>query len=341
VESVRLADAELCSHVERGDLRAAGTWLVRRHAHEVMSLCRAMVRDLEAAEDITQEVFSRAFIGLRSFRGEASSRTWLLTIARNRCIDYLRRQAREPSQAARLEDSEPDHHPDESPLPSELVADRHQVKAALNALGEIERALVVLRFRHGLDYDELAEVFGLRAGTVRMRLSRAIARMRAILEQPPAEEPVTARRPEPLPRRPAPAGHRPPGAPAAPAFAPVPRDAFGSLVDDEETVEDLAEAPALEAEADTDETETPPPARLAMPQRRPPPAGAAAGRASLPDHIGLPARPEPGPALTPTPIAAPPPAPAPTDPFGQALDRLDPGLPIGLFERLLERISQL
>jgi RNA polymerase sigma-70 factor, ECF subfamily len=196
VESACLADAELCGHVERGDLRAAGTWLVRQHVHEVMSLCRAMVRNLEAAEDLTQEVFSRAFVALRSFRGEASSRSWLLIIARNCCIDYMRRSAREPSQVSHLTQLELDQCPDRSALPSDLVARRHQVKAALNTLGRIDRALVVLRFQHGFEHDELAAAFCLRPGTVRMRLSRAMARMRAFLERPSEElQPVPLRRP--------------------------------------------------------------------------------------------------------------------------------------------------
>ena len=248
-----------------------------------MSLCRAMVRDLEAAEDLTQEVFGRAFIGLRSFHGEASTRSWLLTIARNRCIDHLRRQSRE-SQAARLEDSAPDHRLDDSPLPADLVARRHQVKNALNALGEIERALVVLHFRHGLDHEELTEVFGLRDGTVGARLSRAVARIRATLEQP-AEEPASAaRRLEPLDT-------------------------------EEELDEDTNEREEITGRVveDIDEKETP----------RPTPVES--GRWPLVRRA----------------VETPPPAPAPDHPLGQALAALDPGLPIGLVERLLERTSQL
>ncbi|HTM22746.1 MAG TPA: sigma-70 family RNA polymerase sigma factor, partial [Kofleriaceae bacterium] len=61
-----------------------------------------------------------------------------------------------------------------------------QVEAALAALAEGDRALIVLRFRHGLDYAELAAAFGLREGTVRMRLSRALRRMRDALIVPAA-----------------------------------------------------------------------------------------------------------------------------------------------------------
>jgi RNA polymerase sigma-70 factor, ECF subfamily len=174
------ADSQLRSYLDAGDLRRAGTWLVERHTDEVLALCRAMTHDPTAAEDLAQEVFGRAFSALPGFRGEASSRTWLLSIARNRCVDHLRERRRDPWAGAL--GVEPDQQPDEAPLPPDLLGRRAEVEVALAQLAEAERALVVLRFRHELEYDELAGVFGLREGAVRMRLSRAIARMRSALE---------------------------------------------------------------------------------------------------------------------------------------------------------------
>lgn len=172
---------ELSTLVAAGDLRRAGEWLVARHARDVISLCRSMLRERELAEDVAQDVFAQAFTHLRGYRGEASPRTWLLAIARNRCIDQLRRSQREPWDDAG-EGGEPDEHADDAPLPAELLVRRDDVDAALSELAEGERALIVLRFRLGLEYPELALVFGLREGTVRMRLSRALAKMRDRLE---------------------------------------------------------------------------------------------------------------------------------------------------------------
>lgn len=174
---------ELAAYLQAGDLRGAGTWLVERHAHEVVGLCRAMVHDAHLAEDLAQEVFGRAFTGLSGFRGEASPRTWLLTIARNRCIDHLRAAQRDPWRGAPADTGDdPDLHPDDRPLAHDLIARRAEVASALRQLTEGERALVVLRFRHGLEYGELALVFGLKEGTVRMRMSRALSRMRRALQ---------------------------------------------------------------------------------------------------------------------------------------------------------------
>lgn len=178
--------------VAGGDLRRAGAWLVYRFSDEVFGLCAAMVRDRSAAEDLAQDVFGRAFAHLGSFRGEASARTWILAIARNRCIDHLRALRRDPWHGADP-DSEPDAQPVEAPLPADLLADRAAVEEALAELAEGERALVVLRFRHGLEYAELAAAFGLREGAVRMRLSRALARMRQQLLATSAPAPAATR----------------------------------------------------------------------------------------------------------------------------------------------------
>jgi RNA polymerase sigma-70 factor (ECF subfamily) len=189
-----------------GDQRGAAAWLVRQHVNDVLGLCVAMVRDRALAEDLAQDAFSRAFAGLSGYRADASASTWLLAVARNRCLDHLRQARRDPWAGASL-DEEASEVPDDAPLPPEQILRRADVGAALSALSEGERALVVLRYKSELEYAELAEAFGLQEGTVRMRLSRALGRMRAAL---------AARDGDALPRAMA------PGAPPAPAAAPAP-----------------------------------------------------------------------------------------------------------------------
>jgi RNA polymerase sigma-70 factor (ECF subfamily) len=152
--------------------------LVREHAAEVFHLCLAMVRDRPVAEDLAQDAFLKAFAALPQLRGEA--RPWLLQIARNRCLDHLRRQQRGPwTDAPEIVQEGP---ADDSPLSAELLADRPRLARALAALPEQERAVVVLRFVHGFDYSEIASTFGIRSGAARMRVSRALARLRDQLE---------------------------------------------------------------------------------------------------------------------------------------------------------------
>lgn len=154
--------------------------LVRKYAADVFALCRAMVRDTALAEDLAQDTFARAFGALDGYRGEASPRTWLLKIARNRCLDHLARAKRAPW--GRDPDPEPDDHVMEQPAPYDLLANHDDAERAMNVLAETERALVVLHYGHGVGYPELADSFGLAQGAVRMRMSRALAKMRAALD---------------------------------------------------------------------------------------------------------------------------------------------------------------
>ncbi len=166
--------------LDRGDHRLAAEWLVRHHATAVLALCQGMVRDEALAEDLCQDAFTRAFGGLAGFRREAEPRTWLLAIARNRCLDELRRQGRNPVDPEEaIEEA-----PDERPLEAHLLGDRQAVQHALDSLGERDRAMVLLRFVHGLGYPELADAFGIKQGAARMRISRALARMRFVLAEP-------------------------------------------------------------------------------------------------------------------------------------------------------------
>lgn len=197
--------------VHAGKHREAGEWLVRAHAPEVVSLCRVMSRSREDADDLAQDVFTRAVQALPSFRGHASSRTWLLSIARNRCIDHLRARKRDPWRGV---SDEPDAIADETAMPHDLISRRAEVDRALAELAEGERALVVLRYRHELEFSELAEVFGLREGAVRMRISRALSRMRAHLDAADLSATLAAPAAAPLPASPM---ARPSAAPAMPA----------------------------------------------------------------------------------------------------------------------------
>jgi RNA polymerase sigma-70 factor, ECF subfamily len=173
-----VSTAEMVHLIARGERKRAASLLVRDHAAAVFALCRAIVRDPRLAEDLSQDVFTNALGALTRFRGDASPRTWLLRIARNCCLDHLDRARRTPWGRS---NTEPDHHPADALAPDDLLSVREDTELAMSVLGETERALVVLRFGHGVSYRELAESFGLREGAVRMRVSRALARMHAAL----------------------------------------------------------------------------------------------------------------------------------------------------------------
>lgn len=306
-------DATFRQHLASGDVRRAAEWLVRNLADDVLGLCVAMVRDRSAAEDLAQDVFGRAFSSLPEFRGEASVRTWLLTIARNRCIDHLRRVRRDPWAGAPADDAGPDAQPDDAPLPPERLLHRDDIEAALDALSEGERALVILRYRHGLEYEELASAFGLKEGTVRMRISRALGRMR---------EALLAREPQAM------AGGLLES--AAPRRAVVPAQARGMPAP-----KPMAAPPSVNA------------------ARAPVPTGAPAPRApeKVPPAMAPPAMPRPSPAplagsgAPPPAYASPAPRVLPTPPWmyqlATALKQTATDTAVSLRDRLLAAASSL
>jgi len=169
-------------HLAQGDVRGAARLLVLHHADVVHATCKALVRDGTLAEDLSQEAFARAIAALPGFRGAAQSRTWLLSIARNLCFDHLRRQKGPIDERAELD---VEAEPSEAPPPFELLARRTDLERGLAVLGETERALVVLHHAHGVGYPELAGSFGIAEGALRMRMSRALGKVRAALEAPP------------------------------------------------------------------------------------------------------------------------------------------------------------
>lgn len=226
-------ELELRQALARDDRKRAAHLLVEHYAADVLAVCRAMLRDRTLAEDLAQDTFGRAIAGLAEFRGESSPRTWLLSIARNGCLDVMRRRRASPIDE---DDAEPDEHAAPAPAAIDQLLRREDIERALTPLGETERALVVLHYGHGVGYVELAQAFALGEGAVRMRMSRAVDKMRAALTEPrPAGRfrsglgaPAPAAQPPPVaaPKRAAlwPFGAAKP-APQAPASPPIPRAA--------------------------------------------------------------------------------------------------------------------
>lgn len=205
--------------LDRGDLRRASELLVMHHADAVYATCRALVRERTLAEDLSQEAFTKAIAALRTFRGEAQVRTWLLSITRNTCLDHLRR-TRGPIDERHALDVEV--QPSEVAPPFEQLVLRGDVERSLSVLSETERAIVVLHHAHGVGYPELAASFGIAEGTLRMRMSRALLKMRSAIEEAPRVAPLEleGRRRQTAPRV-------PPGA-AAPRMPPAPPRALPS-----------------------------------------------------------------------------------------------------------------
>ena len=156
-------DPRVVARARRGDL-AAFEELVRECQADVYRFALYLTRDRSMAEDVTQETFLRAFRFIRGFRGGSRFTSWLLRIARNCSMDALRRPHAEAPLDERIE-------PVGRPV-SDASA-RAELDAALAAISPEHRESFLLTEVLGLSYQEVADVLGVRVGTVKSRMFRA------------------------------------------------------------------------------------------------------------------------------------------------------------------------
>jgi RNA polymerase sigma-70 factor (ECF subfamily) len=177
----------LIQAARRGDLEAFNT-LVLHYQDGVYALVYRILDEPAAAADVAQEAFITAYRHLRDYRG-GSFRAWVFRIATNACYDELRRRKRRP---AMLFDDLPGAEADDGPaLPAdsptpEQAAQQAELNRAIErcirALQPDQRLVLVLSDIEGLSYQEIADSAGLNLGTVKSRLSRARAGVRACLQ---------------------------------------------------------------------------------------------------------------------------------------------------------------
>jgi RNA polymerase sigma factor (sigma-70 family) len=181
VEGRPLEDAELARRAREGD-DDAYEQLVKRYGQIAFRVAWLVTRDRGEAEDSAQEAFVKAYYALPRFRPESPFRPWLLKIvaneARNRARSSRRRQGL-ALRAAAVSDGDAAPSPETAVL---AVADRETLVAAINELPPPDREVIGYRYLLSLSENETAEVLGVRLGTVKSRLSRAMARLRVVLE---------------------------------------------------------------------------------------------------------------------------------------------------------------
>ena len=185
-----LDEAELVTELQAGS-DAAFDWLVTYYHVPVFNLVYRMVGDSADAADATQEVFLKAFKGIRGFRRGSSLKTWLYRIAIREALNQRRWFARHVRQQTSID--APDVQAGEAPFelestaasPLELCAAhelQETVQRALEQVQEVFRSAVVLRDLEGLSYEEVAEVLEVSVGTVKSRIVRGRRALRQILE---------------------------------------------------------------------------------------------------------------------------------------------------------------
>ena len=153
------------------------------HLDAAYNLARWLTGNAHDADDVVQDASVRALTFFDSFRGE-DGRGWLLTIVRNTCYDWLRKNRSHALLA--VEQADLEAAPDASPSPEAeqlRQADGRMLQAGLEALPLEYREALVLRELEGLSYREIAQVTGTPMGTVMSRLARGRKRLETILKE--------------------------------------------------------------------------------------------------------------------------------------------------------------
>ena len=175
-EDQRAEEQRLVASARSGDERALAT-IYRRYRPRVFSVVARLLGVAEA-EEVTQEVFLRAFRGLDGFRAESQLSTWLYRIAVNSSLSERSRRTVERSRRAPLADAE------QLPAPEREQQDpalRARLESALAALPPGYRAVLVLHDIEGLEHEEIGRVLGCRVGTSKSQLHKARAKMRSLI----------------------------------------------------------------------------------------------------------------------------------------------------------------
>jgi RNA polymerase sigma-70 factor, ECF subfamily len=180
-------DAQLIARFQRGEAEVFNE-LVLRYQDSVYRFALRYAKQHEAALDITQEVFLKAYQGLSKFQGKSQFYTWLRRIAFNHCVDENRRAAKHRAVIDTLEPDAlpaiqltPAHFPSPTArVENQELADR--IRQAVSQLSPMQREVFILRYHEGLPLKTIAEKFKREIGTIKSHLFFARERLKGELQ---------------------------------------------------------------------------------------------------------------------------------------------------------------
>lgn len=182
---VEESDRELMGRLARGD-REALRPLMERHHRRVYRIALAYLRNPDDALDVVQETFVKAFEHAARWNTAAEVAPWLTRIAVNQSIDRYRRERRRQQTMQPMAEGDHDAYLDSGALSPERRAHSVEIKArldgALRSLPERQRAVFVLRHYEERSLGEIAQLLGVRLGTVKSSLHRATHELRRRLQ---------------------------------------------------------------------------------------------------------------------------------------------------------------
>lgn len=166
----------LVRRAKKGDRQAFGQ-LVRMYQDHILYLVYDFTGDYEQAQDIAQEVFLKAFNGIKSFGQRSSFETWLNRIAINSAIDAMRKKQRRPD--TRPLEKEP-KDPEDQEYSKEV---RDMVEETFHSLSSNQKTAVIFRYFQGKTINDIANIMNISENTVRIHIHRAMEKIRQRLRE--------------------------------------------------------------------------------------------------------------------------------------------------------------
>ena len=171
-------ETEIIRQVLEGDIESFRL-LLARYEKPVVRMIRNITYDKESCEDIAQDVFMAAYKKLASFdRARSSFSTWLFTIAKKKSLNALKKKR--PFLISELPEKSNPHNPSDDMAEKEFF---DQLETGLQALPSKQKRAFILAEFEKLPYTEIAQIEGVRLGTIKSRINRAKMRLRKALEE--------------------------------------------------------------------------------------------------------------------------------------------------------------
>lgn len=186
---MNFTDQELVKRYLDGD-KASFDVLVARYLKLVYSVMLHFTKNVEDAEDLAQDVFVKALRHLSSYNPEQSFKPWLMRIAKNHALDWVKKKKPLMMSELDLETQERimNELPDPSPLQDAQFEASEKAKALNSAMAELnpeQQKVLFLRYMKDFSFNEIAEELGELMNTAKSRHQRALAALRKIIQKKP------------------------------------------------------------------------------------------------------------------------------------------------------------
>lgn len=176
---IQETDQELISRVVKSDDRKAFGLLVNRYQSRVRQSLRQWCHNHATADDLAQETFLKAYLGLKNFRQDAQLNSWLYRIAYRCFADFHHREKRYTPLEQDEESQQPSHNP------VDQIHQQRDLHWALKQLSDAQQLVLDLHLTQGFSQTEMTDITGLPLGTIKTHILRGREKLRQLLQEVP------------------------------------------------------------------------------------------------------------------------------------------------------------